>query len=160
MCFTLNHLLSLPSSILFFLSFFFKILITGSWFYNLPLYFWLCWILVATWAFLSLQWVGLPSSCSLWDSHCSGFPFCRAQALGPMRPVVVVLGSTAQAQLLWCAGLVALKHVGASRTRDRTHVFWYWQADFFPLSHQGSPSLPFLIIQYFCFPRGFIQRSL
>ena len=96
---------------------------------------------------------------------CMGFslqwlPFCRAQAPGRMSPVAVVPGSTAQAQLLWCAGLAALQHVGASRTRDRTHVFWHWQADFSPLSHQGSPSLPFLIIQYFFFPRGFIQRSL
>ena len=31
-------------------------------------------------------------------------------------------GSGAQTQQLWCTGLVALQHVGSSRTRDQTHV--------------------------------------
>ena len=31
-------------------------------------------------------------------------------------------GSRAQAQQLWCTGLVALWHVGSSRTRARTHA--------------------------------------
>ena len=33
-----------------------------------------------------------------------------------------LVGSRAQAQLLWCTGLVALQHVGSSRTRDQTCV--------------------------------------
>ena len=32
------------------------------------------------------------------------------------------VGSRAQAQQLWCTGLVALRHVGSSQTRDRTCV--------------------------------------
>ena len=32
------------------------------------------------------------------------------------------MGSRAQAQDLWHTGLIALHHVGSSRTRDRTHV--------------------------------------
>ena len=31
-------------------------------------------------------------------------------------------GSRAQAQQLWCMGLVAPQHVGSSQARDRTHV--------------------------------------
>jgi len=36
-------------------------------------------------------------------------------------------------------GLVALLHVGSSRTRHQTCILLWW-ADFLPLSHQGSPS--------------------
>ena len=55
--------------------------------------------------FLWLQWAGLLSSCSAWSSPCSGFSCCRAQA-----------------QKLWCTGLVALQQVESSWTRDRTHI--------------------------------------
>ena len=48
---------------------------------------------------------------SLQASHCSGFSCCRARALES-------LGFSS----LWCMGLVALQHVGPSRTRDWTHV--------------------------------------
>ena len=37
-------------------------------------------------------------------------------------PRVVARGSGAQAQYLWCTGLVALWHVGSSQIRDRTSV--------------------------------------
>ena len=37
-------------------------------------------------------------------------------------PRVVARGSGAQAQYLWCTGLVALWHVGSSPTRDQTCV--------------------------------------
>ena len=36
--------------------------------------------------------------------------------------VVQLTGSRAQAQELWCTGLVARQHVEPSRTRDQTHV--------------------------------------
>ena len=47
--------------------------------------------------------------------------------------------SWAQARWLWCTGLVP-QHVGSSRIRDRTRVSCInWQADSWPLNHQGSP---------------------
>ena len=62
----------------------------------------------------SLRWLLL-----LWStgSRCVGFSSCgmRAQQLW-------LAGSRVQAQQLWCTGLVALWHVGSSRTRDRTCV--------------------------------------
>ena len=42
----------------------------------------------------------------------------RAQRLQQLQPA----GSGAQAQQLWCTGLVALQHVGSSQTRDRTRI--------------------------------------
>ena len=51
-------------------------------------------------------------------SRCIGFNSCstRAQWLRHTGPRVRRL------QQLWHMGLVALRHVGSSRTRDRTHV--------------------------------------
>ena len=46
------------------------------------MYFWLCWVFVAAQAFLWLQWVGLLSSCGAQASHCSGFSWRGARALG------------------------------------------------------------------------------
>ena len=43
-------------------------------------------------------------------SHCGGFSWCVARALGMW------------AQQLWHTGLVAMWQVGSSRTRNRTHV--------------------------------------
>ena len=65
-------------------------------------------------AVLRLQ--GLFSSCSARTSHCGGFSCCEARAIGCIGSVVV-----AQAQLL--------------------HSMWdllHWQADSYPLYHQGS----------------------
>ena len=78
----------------------------------------------------------LLSSCSAWASHCSGFSCCRGQARGhagfssfsTWAQELWLPGSRAQAQYLWCTGLVALQHVGSSWIRDRTQVwsdsFW------------------------------------
>ena len=63
-------------------------------------------------AFSSCGEQGLLSSCSAQVSHCGDFSCCfrvRALEFG--------------LQELWHMGLVALRHVGSSPTRDRTHVF-------------------------------------
>ena len=62
----------------------------------------------------SLQWLLLLQSTG---SRCTGFSSCgtRAQQLW-------LVGSRVQAQQLWCTGLVALWHVGSSRTRAQTRV--------------------------------------
>ena len=69
---------------------------------------------------------GTLSACRVW--RCVGFSLqglllCRAQA-----------------QQLWCTGLVARCHVGSSQTRDRTCVYMtHWQVYSYPLDHQGGP---------------------
>ena len=48
---------------------------------KLCIYFWLCWVFIAAWAFLHCGEPGLFFSCSERASHCSGFSCCRAEAL-------------------------------------------------------------------------------
>ena len=48
------------------------------------------------------------SPCGAWPPPCGGFPCC--------------MGFGVQTQQLWLTGFVALRHVGSSRTRDRTRV--------------------------------------
>ena len=63
-------------------------------------------------------------------SHCGGFSFCRARALGHSgwsscgtgTQHLWLPGSGEQAQRLRPMGLVALQHVGSSRIRDWPHV--------------------------------------
>ena len=92
--------------------------------------FWLCWVFVAVCGlslvaasrgYSSLQCAGflLRWLLLLWStgSRHTGFNSCsmRAQQLW-------LMGSRAQAQQLWHTSLVALRHVGSSRTRARTRV--------------------------------------
>ena len=66
--------------------------------------------LVLIYFYVWLRWVfvvcGLLSDCGARVSHCGGFSYCRAQALGL---AVLSCGAT---------GLVDLQHVGSSPTRD------------------------------------------
>ena len=50
----------------------------GNFFVILFIYFWLCWVFVATQAFLQLRRV---RALQLRSSHCGGFSCCRAWAL-------------------------------------------------------------------------------
>ena len=88
-------------------------------------YFWLCWGFVAGRGLslvaasggysplrctgFSLRWLIL-----LWStgSRCTGFSSC-----GMWAQQLWLVGSRVQAQQVWCTGLVALQHVGSSRTR-------------------------------------------
>ena len=80
--------------------------------------------------FLQLRRAGATLRCGARASHCSGFSCCGARALGAPASVVVatraqqlwLAGSRANAQQLWCTGLVAPRHVGSSQTRARTPV--------------------------------------
>ena len=94
------------------------------------IYFWLCWVFIAACrlsllavsgvysllrcAGFSLRWVLLLQSTG--SRHVS-FSSCGTQAQQSW-----LTGSRAQARQLWHMGLVALQHVGSSRTRARTHV--------------------------------------
>ena len=57
----------------------------------------------------SLRWLLLLQSTG---SRCAGFSSC-----GMWAQQLWLVGSRAQAQQLWCTGLVALLHVGSSQTR-------------------------------------------
>ena len=67
------------------------------------------------------------SSCRLWGlfsygaeaSHCRGFSCCRAQAQWP-----------------WCTGSLAC---GIFLDQDLNLCSLHWQADSYPLDHQGTP---------------------
>ena len=50
-------------------------------------------------------------------SQCGGFSCCRGHTPGARASV-----GAARTQQLWHTGSVALRHVGSSQTRDRTHV--------------------------------------
>ena len=80
-------------------------------------------------AFSSCREHGLLSSCGVQASY-GDFSRCWAQALvctglsscGQQAQLLWLLGSRARAQELWRTGLVAPRHVGFSRIRDRTHA--------------------------------------
>ena len=94
------------------------------------IYFWLSWVFIAECglplvavsrvysslccAGFSLQWLLLLRSMG---SRHAGFSSC-----GTWAQQLQLVGSRAQVQQLWHTGLVALRHVGSSRTRVRTHV--------------------------------------
>ena len=79
------------------------------------IYFWLCWIVAGA---HRLSLVVASGGCS--SLRCTGFSCWRAQALGMQASEAV--GSRAWAQQLWLTGLVALRQVESSQTRDRTCV--------------------------------------
>ena len=72
--------------------------------------------------FLQLWRAGATLRCGAQASHCGGFSCCAAGVLGARAQQLWLVGSREQAQQLWCTGLVALRHVGSSQTRARTHV--------------------------------------
>ena len=94
------------------------------------IYFWLHWVFFAARGLplvaasggysqlrcvgFSLRWLLL-----LWSmgSRCVGFSSCDTWA-----QQLWLAGSRVQAQQLWCTSLVAPRHVGSSRTRERTRV--------------------------------------
>ena len=59
---------------------------------------------------------------------------------------------SAQAQSVWYMGLVALRHVESSQTRDGTCVICIGNWILLPLSHQGSPHLALLFVPIFALP--------
>ena len=111
--------------------------------------FWLCWVFFASWLFSSCGESGLLSSCSVWASHCAGFSCCGAGALGYAdfsTQQLQLPGSRAQAQELWCMGLVAAWHVGSSRIRDQT-MSPVLAGGFFTTEPLGKPH-PFLSLHF------------
>ena len=84
-------------------------------FLKIYIYFWLHCVLVAHTS------SSLVAVCRLLTAVASLVAERRLQVHGLQQ--LWLPGSRAQAQQLWCVGLVAPQHVGSSRTRDRTRVF-------------------------------------
>ena len=81
-----------------------------------------------------------------------GFPCCGAQAPGPWASVAAACGLSScgpraleHRQYSWGMGLVALQPVGSSPDQRLNPHLLHWLEDSLPLSHQGSPSIPFLL---------------
>ena len=72
--------------------------------------------------FLQLWRAGATHPCGARASHCGGFSCCGARVLGKRAQQLGHAGSRAQAQQLQRTDFVAPRHVGSSRTRDRTLV--------------------------------------
>ena len=101
---------------------------------------WLHWVFVAmhglslvaaSRGYSSLRWLLLLRSMG---SRCTGFSSCGTQA-----QQLWLAGSRAQAQQLWLTCLVALRHVGSSRTRAQTHVPCIGRR---PLNHCATREAP------------------
>ena len=93
-------------------------------------------------------------SCVEQASHCSGFSCCRAQALGAWASLVVACGLSSCGSRALVAlvcrrtGLVALRHMGSSRTRAQTRVPYIGKWILNHCTTREAPKLPFLT---FCF---------
>ena len=97
------------------------------------IFFWLRWVFIAARGLslvaasrgysllqctgFSLQWPLL-----LWSTGSRHAGFSSCGSCGTWAQQLRLVGSRAQAQQLWCTGLVALWHVGSSWTRARTRV--------------------------------------
>ena len=94
------------------------------------IYFWLHWVFIATCklslvvasgGYSSLQCTGF-SLRWLLLLRSTGFRRLGFSGCGSRAQQLWLTGSRPQAQQLWCMGLVDLRHVGSSQTRDRTRV--------------------------------------
>ena len=88
-------------------------------------------ILIYVFIYLGLHWVfvaarglslgaanGAALRCSAQTSQCSGFSCCGSRAGGRAG----FSSCSTRARELWCAGLVAPRHVGSSQTKDQACV--------------------------------------
>ena len=97
-------------------------------FHKFIFYFWLCWAFVAARGLsLVVSRVGATLRCGVWASHCGGFSCCGAQALGARASVVVAQGLSCSAAC------------GIFPDQGLNPCPLHWQADSYPMRHQGSP---------------------
>ena len=84
-------------------------------------------------------------NCDVWPSHCSGFSYFGARALGHMDfsscGIFSICGSRALEHRFKCCGTRAQLLCSTwdpPGSGIKLHLL-HWQGDSFPLSHQGSP---------------------
>ena len=102
------------------------------------IYFWLCWVFVAVWAFSSCSEQGWLHFCAC-VFHCSGFSCCGART-GSRACGFSSHGSWASgAPALWLAcGLGWSETRGIFLNQGSNLCLLHRQANSLPLSHQGS----------------------
>ena len=96
--------------------------------------------------FLSLWWAGAILHCGTWASHCGDFSCCGAHALGAQASVGTAHGLSS------CGSQALERGLSSCSTwpccSKACGIFWDqgsnpyslpWQADSYPLYHQGSP---------------------
>ena len=89
--------------------------------------FWLCWVLVAAWAFsLAAE--------SLEATHCSGPSCWAAQASAVVAPGLWRTGSVVVAHRLSCS-----RACGIFSDQELNPHLLHWRMNSLPLNHQGSP---------------------
>ena len=86
------------------------------------------------------RWVGAALCRSAQASHCSGFPWRRAQALGARASVVAALGAVVVAHGLSCSVVC-----GIFLDQELNQCPLHWQMDSYPLYHQRSSVLFFYL---------------
>jgi len=91
--------------------------------------FWLHWAFIAAHRLSVVAASRLLSSCSARASHCGGFSYGKAWALG------------AQAQKLWRTGLAARRQVESSQTRESNPCLLHCKVDPLPLDRRKVPPL-------------------
>ena len=116
------------------------------------------------WALSSCGEWGLLSSCSMWTSPCSGFLLwstgcqcegfsrcsTRAQSLQHTGSVVASRGLQSIGSVVVAHGFSSSAAVGIFQDQRLNPCLLHWQADSYPLYHQGSPGLPpFMQSDYF-----------
>ena len=111
------------------------------------IWFWLCWVFVAGWAFLQWQWVG--AALWLWCTSFWVWRLLLVQGTGSryagLSSWVVwnwqlwLTSSKAQARQLSPMGLVSPWHEGSYQIRSRTQVSCIDRCILYPLNHQGHP---------------------
>ena len=110
--------------------------------FNYLIYFWLCWVLVAVWGFLSLWQAGATLHCGARASPCRGSSCCGAQA--PGHAAFSSCGTWAQ-QLCCTGPIVVANGLNCSVTcgifldQGSNMCLLHWQVDSSPLSQRGSP---------------------
>ena len=102
--------------------------------------------------FLCLQWVEGTRPCSAWVSHCSGF-FCGG-ALGCTGFSSCGLRAPEDVGFRWHAGSAAVAHglccsaaCAVFPDQGSNPCSLLWQADSYPMRHQGSPKITNLLWQ-------------
>ena len=109
-----------PPLLFFFAKFYIFIFLKKLFIILFIYYFWLCWVFTAVGA-----------------SHCGGFSWCRARALGPTG--FSSCSSRALERRLSSCGSRAELPCGIFLDCDLNLCLPHWQVVSLPLSHQGSP---------------------
>ena len=84
--------------------------------------------------------------------HCSGFSCCGAQALGCVGVSSSSSGALGTGSLAVAHGLSCSKACAIFPDPGSNPCLLHWQADSWPLSHQGKPPTPLFELSSYCQP--------